>query len=120
MHWYLAVLKKYAVFSGRAQRKEYWMFTLVNFIISLLLILFTGLNEVGWIATLYLLVLIIPNLSVGVRRLHDTNRSGWWMLLLLIPLIGPLILLVFFCSEGEHSANRFGENPKLAATMHLW
>lgn len=92
---------KYFTFSGRASRSEYWFFALLGFIIGLI----PGLNLLG-------LVLFIPSLAVTVRRLHDTDRSGWWMLLALIPLIGGIVLLVFMCLEGTRGPNRFGADPK--------
>jgi len=122
MDWYLEVMRKYAVFSGRARRKEYWMFQLVNIIIfaavfaavipplfahrrspaSLLLLLF---------AFVYALATIIPGLAVSVRRLHDINFSGWWILLAFVPS-GGLILLVFHVLDSTPGTNRYGPNPK--------
>ncbi|MFJ1748335.1 DUF805 domain-containing protein [Streptomyces sp. NPDC088116] len=113
MHWYTDVLKKYAVFSGRARRKEYWMFVLFNFIIAMVLAVVDALAGAGGIISgLYTLAVLIPSIAVGVRRLHDTGRSGWWMLIALVPLVGSIILLVFFASEGEHNPNAHGPNPK--------
>lgn len=115
MEWYLEVLKKYADFSGRARRKEYWMFTLVNFIIMVLLVILEGLlGIVGVISGLYSLAVLIPTIAVAVRRLHDTGRSGWWFLLVFIPLAG-LILLVFFILSGDDEENDYGISPKLVS-----
>lgn len=113
MHWYLDVLKKYAVFSGRARRKEYWMFCLFNLIIGFV-IGFIGafIDGNGIIALAYNLAILLPSIAVSVRRLHDTDRSGWWMLIGLIPIVGPLVLIFFMIQEGTASANRFGANPK--------
>ncbi|MFD5429582.1 DUF805 domain-containing protein [Streptomyces sp. NPDC127084] len=115
MHWYLDVLKKYAAFSGRARRQEFWMFTLINVIIQLVL---TGLDYgvlgLGILGPIYVLLTFLPSLAVTVRRLHDTGRSGWFVLLGIIPLVGPIILLVFLAGEGKPEANEHGENPKLA------
>ena len=116
MEWYLNVLKKYAVFSGRARRKEYWMFFLLNFIIALALGFIEGLfGGPGVIGMLYSLAVLIPGLAVSVRRLHDTGRSGWWLLIGLIPLIGAIVILVFMVQEGKNESNDFGEDPKQVA-----
>lgn len=112
MNWYLAVLKNYAGFSGRARRKEYWMFVLFNFIAALVL---SGLGmvidtQIPYIV--YLLAVLIPTLAVVFRRLHDTGRSGWWILISLVPLVGGIILLVFMASEGARETNAYGPDPK--------
>jgi uncharacterized membrane protein YhaH (DUF805 family) len=117
MDWYLKVLKAYAVFSGRARRKEYWMFLLINVLITIGLALLDGLLHFqvagkGILSTLYGLAVVIPSLAVGVRRLHDTSRSGWWLLIGLLPFVGALILLVFFVLDSTPGTNRFGPNPK--------
>ncbi|KZE46393.1 hypothetical protein AV540_01635 [Brevibacillus parabrevis] len=112
MNWYLKVLKNYVGFSGRARRTEYWMFTLFSVIISLVLMLIeylVGLPQS--LSSLYSLAVLLPSLGVSVRRLHDVGKSGWWLLLGLIPLIGAIILLVFFCQDSE-SDNNYGPNPK--------
>jgi uncharacterized membrane protein YhaH (DUF805 family) len=115
VNWYLEVLKKYAVFSGRARRKEYWMFLLFNIIIGLVL------GGIAWLAggpdvlgSIYGLVVLIPGIAVSVRRLHDTDRSGWWLLIGLIPLIGTIVLLVFMAQDSQPGANQYGPNPKTA------
>jgi uncharacterized membrane protein YhaH (DUF805 family) len=112
MNWYLAVLKQYAVFNGRARRKEYWMFVLFNVIIAFVLGFMLGLAGAGdggqVIINIYSLAVLIPSIAVGVRRMHDTDHSGWWILL-------PIVNLVFACTEGTPGPNRFGPNPKLEA-----
>ena len=114
MKWYLDVLKKYAVFSGRARRKEYWMFFLFNLIIAFVLGFIEGLlGSPGIIGILYSLAVMIPGIAVCVRRLHDTGRSGWWLLIGLIPIIGFIPLIIFMIQEGKDEENDFGENPKL-------
>ena len=115
MNWYLDVLKKYATFSGRARRKEYWMFVLFN-AIAYILLMVIDLATIGSgvLPLVYELAVLIPSLAVGVRRLHDTDRSGWWLLIALIPLVGAIILLVFLASDGKPEANQYGLNPKLA------
>jgi len=121
MSWYLEVLKKYAVFSGRARRKEYWMFVLFNMIIALVLAFIDGAaglageTGIGPLYSLYCLAVLIPAIAVGVRRLHDTNHSGWWFFILLVPFIGAIVLLVFFVQDSQAGDNKYGPNPKTSA-----
>ena len=120
MNWYLQALKKYADFSGRARRKEYWFFFLFNLIVSIVLgvidsMLGLGAAGVGILSGLYSLAVIIPSIAVGVRRLHDINKTGWWILIAFIPLIGILVLLVFALMSGTHGDNEYGPDPKAAA-----
>ncbi|MFD0590228.1 DUF805 domain-containing protein [Paenibacillus sp. GCM10027627] len=111
MSWYLKVFKKYATFSGRARRKEYWMFALVNFLIVILLALLVQFNEsLIVLYYIFLLVVALPGIAVVVRRLHDTNRSGWWFFISFVPF-GSIVILVFMCLKGETGPNRFGEDP---------
>lgn len=114
MNWYISVLKQYAVFSGRARRTEYWMFVLCNVIVMLLLgmvdKLIGGDNEL--ISSIYSLAVLLPSLAVAARRLHDTDRSTWWLLLGLIPIIGTLVLIYFMVCNGQQGPNRFGDDPK--------
>ena len=121
MHWYIDVLKKYTVFSGRARRKEFWMFFLFSTIISVILAVVDqfmgwqfemGGDIIGFLSTLYYLAVVVPYLAVIVRRLHDTGRTGWWMLIAFIPFVGVLILLVFLILQGTRGDNRFGPDPK--------
>jgi uncharacterized membrane protein YhaH (DUF805 family) len=119
MNWYLEVLKKYAVFSGRARRKEYWYFVLFNILISIGLTIvdmvigtYNDVMGVGVLYGLYSLAVLIPGIAVSVRRLHDTNRSGWWLLIGLVPLIGVIVLLVFVVSDSTPGGNQYGPNPK--------
>jgi len=115
MNWYLEVLKKYAVFSGRAQRMEYWMFFLFNFIIAFALGFIEGIfGGPGILGTLYSLAVLIPGIAVTVRRLHDTDRTGWWVLIGLVPIIGFIVLLVFMVLDGTEGENKYGPNPKAA------
>ncbi|MEH8244950.1 DUF805 domain-containing protein [Aeromonas veronii] len=119
MNWYISVLKQYAVFSGRARRTEYWMFVLCNVIVMLLLgmvdKLIGGDNEL--ISSIYSLSVLLPSLAVAARRLHDTDRSGWWLLLGLIPIIGTLVLIYFMVCNGQQGPNRFGDDPKAAPSQ---
>ncbi|MEU1405511.1 DUF805 domain-containing protein [Streptomyces sp. NPDC005728] len=111
MSWFIEALKKYAVFSGRARRKEYWMFTLFASIIYIVLAVAAVAAHAPYIMAI-LLGLLLPAWAVAVRRLHDTGRSGWWILIGIIPLIGSITLLVFYCSDSEAGANKYGPNPK--------
>lgn len=116
MHWYLEVLRKYAVFSGRARRKEYWMFFLFNIIVSFAIGFATGIlaailhnpGVVGIITMIYSLAVLIPSISVGIRRMHDLGRSGWWILF-------PFVNLVFLCLDSQPGENEYGPNPKAAS-----
>jgi len=109
-------LKKYLQFSGRASRKEYWLFILFIIVCSLVLSLLEGalglfkVEDISVLSSIFLFATLIPSWMVGIRRLHDTDRNGWWMLLSIIP-IGNLILLVFFCLKGTQGENRFGTDP---------
>lgn len=114
MNWYIGVLKQYAVFSGRARRTEYWMFTLINILIMIGLSIIESVLGIssGLFSTIYSLGVLLPSLGVSVRRLHDTNRSGWWILLALIPLIGAIVLIIFMVQDSTPGENQFGSNPK--------
>jgi len=102
----IGTLKKYAVFTGRARRQEFWIFFLCSFVVGLVL---GWIPVIGWLISL---AVFIPSLTVGVRRLHDTGRSGWTELLALIPLAGIIILIVFWAQEGAGGKNKYGPNPK--------
>ena len=112
MSWYLEVLKKYAVFSGRATRKEYWMFVLFNIIIAFVLGLIEGIAGIApesgesVLVSIYQLAILTPTIAVGVRRMHDTDHSGWW-------LIFPVVNLVLAVREGQQGDNRFGRDPEV-------
>src|SRR5437763_10421794 len=113
MDWYMAVLKKYAEFSGRARRREYWMFVLINFLIGCGLAVIGALvSNLSFLSWIYSLAVLVPGIAVSVRRLHDTGRSGWWLLIGLIPLIGLIVLIVFFASDGEPGDNEYGPHPE--------
>ncbi|HXZ54118.1 MAG TPA: DUF805 domain-containing protein [Burkholderiales bacterium] len=121
MNWFVVALKNYAVFSGRSRRSEYWYFVLFYLIIYVVLAFVDGIagtfnsrSGAGLFTTIFALGLLIPSLSVSVRRLHDTDRSGWWLLIGLIPLIGVIVLIVFFAQDSGAGTNRFGPNPKAA------
>jgi uncharacterized membrane protein YhaH (DUF805 family) len=122
MNWYLEVLKKYAMFSGRARRSEYWVFALFNTIIMVALQIFVsimaGMNSdmgaglFGILYFVYVLAVLVPSIAVTIRRLHDTGRSGWWLLLGLIPLVGAIVLLIFLVTDSLPQENQYGSNPK--------
>ncbi|MDR2210466.1 MAG: DUF805 domain-containing protein [Spirochaetaceae bacterium] len=117
MEWYLGVLKKYAVFTGRARRQEYWMFTLFHSIICLILSLLGRFIPVAGtvLALVYGLAVFIPGLAVSIRRLHDTGRTGFFVLLALIPLVGVIILLIYAVQDSSPGENQYGANPKETA-----
>jgi len=121
MDWYITVLQKYAQFSGRARRKEYWYFILINTLISIALTFVDGLTGtldvetgVGVLSGIYSLAVLIPSFSVGFRRLHDTGRSAWWLLLFFIPIIGWIVILIFLVQDSQED-NQYGPSPKLQA-----
>lgn len=112
MNWYLNALKnKYADFSGRAHRTEFWMFVLFNLIIAIVIAIVDSFITGGLIYGLYALAMLIPGFAVGARRLHDTDKSGWMLLLGLIPLVG-LVLIYFFVIDSQPGPNKYGPNPK--------
>jgi len=119
MNWYLKVLKQYADFSGRARRKEYWMFVLFNMIFAIVAmildnVLGIAMEGIGYgpLYGLYVLAMLIPGLAVAVRRLHDVGKSGWMILIALIPLIGTIWLLVLMVTDSNPGENQYGQNPK--------
>ena len=121
MNWYLEALKKYAVFQGRARRKEYWYFVLFNILISIVLALidvatgtFSAQAGLGLLGAIYTLGVLIPGIAVTVRRLHDADHSAWWLLIVFVPLIGLIVLLVFMFQDSHPGANKYGPSPKAA------
>lgn len=117
MNWYIKVLKDFSNFEGRSQRKEYWIFWLSNFIIGFVLRVIElsadsdPSSEFGLLTGIFFLIIIVPSIAVAIRRLHDTGRSGWWLLLSFIPLIG-LIPFVFFMLDSQSGTNEYGQDPK--------
>ena len=131
MHWYLMVLRRYAEFTGRARRTEYWTFIGSNIVAAIILAaldhglgltypvgagpsfaaLPTGFGVLG---TVFVLAVLVPTLAVTARRLHDIGRSGWWQLIALIPLVGTVVLLLFCASDADRGPNRYGADPGLA------
>jgi len=129
MEWMLLPIKRYADFSGRSRRKEYWMFVLFTVLLSIAIGVLAGIgaavgaSEDGpgpgfWLAivlaVLVSLALLVPSIAVQVRRFHDQGRSGWFWLFNLIPYVGGLVVLVFMCLEGEQGDNAYGPDPKQA------
>lgn len=106
MSYYIAVLKNYAGFGGRARRKEYWMFILFNMIFAFCLGFVDGLLNLGFLYFLYSLAVFIPSIAVGIRRMHDVDKSGWFLLI-------PIYNLVLACTAGSTGENRFGQDPKM-------
>lgn len=121
MNWYLDAWKNYINFQGRARRKAYWMFVLFNIIAAVLAGVLDGVlglggeSGYGLISGVYSLAVFLPGLALAVRRLHDTGRTGWWMLIGLIPIIGWIVLLVFFVTDSQPGSNQYGPNPKESA-----
>lgn len=113
MNAYFDVLKQYVNFSGRARRREYWMYTLIATVISIVIsVLDSVIGTSPWLGALYSLAIFLPSLGVTVRRLHDTDRSGWFVLLGLIPCVGFIILIVFLATDSKPGDNQYGPNPK--------
>lgn len=112
-YWLECYTKKYATFSGRARRKEYWMFFLFNMLIALgIQIIEAVLGTGGMLGGLYSLAVLLPGWAVFTRRMHDIGKSGWWWLIGLIPVVGTIVLFVFMCKDSEPSDNAYGPNPK--------
>jgi uncharacterized membrane protein YhaH (DUF805 family) len=134
MDWYKAAMQKYADFNGRSRRQEFWMFVLIymliyiaSLVVYFVLIMVSGNHEAGGggilpmlggcLVAIVALAHLVPNIAVAVRRLHDTSRSGWWILIGLIPFIGAIVLLVFYCTDSTPGPNEYGPNPKGIGNM---
>lgn len=105
-------LQKFATFQGRAARSEFWFFALFQFLVLIAASIIDAVLGTSMIFYLIAgLALIVPSISVAVRRLHDTNRSGWWYWLALVPIVGVIVLLIWFCTKGSDGPNDFGPNP---------
>ena len=128
MNYYLEALKKYAVFHGRAHRAEFWWFVLFNAIFSFALNITFGArvgvpeesvssaSPLAILPAIYGLAVLLPAIGVSIRRLHDTNRSGWWLLIAFFPIVGAIVLIVFYAQAGDAGENQFGADPKAAAS----
>lgn len=111
MHWYTGALKRYSEFGGRAHRTEFWMFTLISFLLFMAAAIIDAMTT-GWLlVVVYSLATLVPTLAIGARRLHDTGRSGWWQLVYIVPF-GFLVLLVFWVMDSQPGTNAHGPNPK--------
>lgn len=124
MQWYLKAVKNYVGFTGRARRKEFWMFVLFNIIFSIIATVLDGalgmadpMTGYGPITGLYSLAVLLPSIAVAVRRLHDVGKSGWFILIALVPLIGAIWLIVLYARDGEAGPNKYGANPKETPVM---
>lgn len=115
-----SVLSQYVGFAGRARRSEYWWFALFTVLVSIVAsvldnalgLTFVDGSSNGFIGLVVSLALLLPTLAVAVRRLHDTDKTGWWLLIGLVPIVGAIVLIVFFVQDGTPGANRFGPSPK--------
>lgn len=114
-NWKLVVLERYAKFDGRAGRAEFWWFALANFLVLVVLGILIQISSIFVLLYIvYGLALIVPSIAVAIRRLHDTDKSGWMLLLGLIPFVGAIILLVFYILEGTNGPNNYGAGPEPA------
>ena len=117
-YWKKVVLENYTNFTGRARRAEFWWYFLANLIISVMLNIIDAViglgmgGGIGVLGLIYALAVLIPGLAVGVRRLHDTDKSGWWLLLAFIPIVGLIVLIVFWATDGTPGANKYGLSEK--------
>ncbi|MDX2530711.1 DUF805 domain-containing protein [Streptomyces europaeiscabiei] len=118
MNWFVEVLRKYVVFSGRARRQEYWMFTLIASLIYLGLVVLGLVMDTEVPELVFVAAVFLPSLAVSVRRLHDIGRSGWWVLIGIVPCVGTIVTIIFMATEGQRDANRYGPDPK-AYPAHL-
>jgi uncharacterized membrane protein YhaH (DUF805 family) len=118
MNWVMKALKQYADFNGRSQRTEYWLFVLFVLVVSFVLSLIDKMigtysdSGIGLLSGIFSLAVLLPGIAVGVRRLHDTGRSGWWLLIALVPLIGEIVLIVFMVQDSVPGTNAYGPSPK--------
>ncbi len=120
MNWYIKVLKQYADFNGRARRMEYWMYVLFNVMVAFILLLIDNIigiafEDIGYgpLYLLYCFAIVIPSIAVAVRRLHDSGRSRWWILISLVPLIGGIWFLVLMLMDSDPGDNQYGPSPKI-------
>lgn len=120
MDEYLEVWKKYADFQGRASRREYWMFTVISLLIALVLGIVDAMmfGKTPMLGISYTLAILVPSLAVSVRRLHDTNRSGWWLFISIIPIIGVTVLFVFALQGSQNEGNRYGDVSERTRIMN--
>lgn len=112
MQQYLEAFKKFAQFEGRSRRKEYWMFLLFNLIFAVVLAAIGYVINSTILSNIYALIVLVPSLALTVRRLHDVGKSGWFLFIALIPLVGAIWLIVLYCTNGQPGENKYGPNPK--------
>ncbi len=122
VEWYMLALRRYVDFAGRSRRREYWFFALGNVIIAIVLMLLErmlGMASGGYgiLTIIFELAILVPSLAVSIRRLHDTGRSGWWILIGFVPILGALVLLYFMLLDSEPGMNAYGPNPKEAGAV---
>lgn len=114
MNYFIQALKQFADFKGRARRKEYWMFYLFYIVIYIILSMVDMALGTFILTSVFAIALLIPSISIAARRLHDTGRTGWWQLILFVPLIGFIVMLIFLVQDS-HDDNQYGPNPKAVA-----
>ncbi len=121
MQNYLASLKKWNHFSGRATRKEYWLYYILPAMVLISVLFLEQVQSVAWLANtviVFVLLLLVLSIAVFVRRLHDTNRSGWWYFISFIPIVGGIIQLIWICTDGTVGPNKYGPDPKNRTTLN--
>lgn len=112
-YWRRALTERYTDFSGRSRRMEYWSWVLVNFVIGLVISALFAVSELFvFLYIVWVLGIIVPGIAVAIRRLHDTDKSGWWLLIVVVPFVGPLVLLVFFLMDSTRGPNQYGPSEK--------
>lgn len=111
INYYVSVLKNYVGFTGRAARPEFWWFVLTNFIITIVLDIIDVAIKSEILGIIYGLAVLLPGLAVSIRRLHDTDKSGWWVLIGIIPIVGAIVLIVFCAQAGTPGPNKYGQGP---------
>ncbi len=123
MQWYFRAFRRYATFSGRAYRQEFWLFLLWSLVVSLLLSIIDRKAgwmvvqeeqiEMGWLQLVYAVATLVPTLALSARRLHDIGRSGWWQLIGAIPFVGLIVMIIWFATPGTPGPNRYGPDPRI-------
>lgn len=112
-YWRRALTERYTDFAGRSRRMEYWSWVLVNFVIGLVIsALFAVAELFVFLYIVWVLAIIVPGIAVAIRRLHDTDKSGWWLFIAVVPFVGPLVLLVFFLMDSTRGTNQYGPSEK--------
>ena len=115
MTWALMPLQKYAVFSGRSRRKEFWMFVLFTFVVEIVLAIIGTYNTalgIGLLSGLFYLAILVPSIALNTRRLHDIGKSGWFQLLFIIPIVGFILWIIWMVRDSDDGVNKYGPSPK--------